>query len=450
MKHSLQIAFALALICAVGQASFIEDIFNNTKIEGKGTLSTAKGLNMGYRGGITFNLRGHEIKLIGVGVNFKAVPEVSGLKDNKTTLIRYSGNVSFDEVTDTASTIATISGAALIVSSIDTIYDNTTQTTIALVNNSFSDSNSFEVKSGATQITGKSSESLGSHIIVESKGSNVRISQSNNLAGNVRGDIVQNGTSLGAFAASTQTTSRTREQATMHNCKWLPNVTYSGRTDFDNANSLSFQNTNYSSTKNGGASFIGYTNIKGGGGGDMGVLSAAGLIYDYKTSAHVNDTALGSSNVKGFGHVVTTFDSNNTANGSRTGYYTGGNVYQVAQNTIGADQGPQIHHLRRSVNKDSTSFHSALAAGWRAGSLTTTQATSNASVTTNTTTGYDYKAKGIDTLNWKPWSVSGGEYVDSSFNITQVGDHVSTIDNVTINASSNPNFLNEMAQIHVP
>jgi len=480
MRNSAKVLFSLALICAVVvQGSLIGNLINSTKIKGRGTFDLTNGLSMGYQGGVTFNMNGREFSLIDLGAKFNAVPEVSSLKSNTTASVRYSGALSFTEATNTSSTNMSISGTTSLNNDVVSSYDNTSKTTTFVVNQTISDSNTFVVRSGVNTITGKASEGLNSVSTVVQKDSRVKINQNTLLDASVRGIAISNGTSLGAFTATSATTTSTKQDATLHTWSWLPNVTYSGSSKFNNSNYLSFQGTTYNTSRDGSSGFLGFTKIRGGN-GSLGVVSEQGLDYSYKTSFAVNNTVTNTSSVYGVGKVHSAVDSNKTVNGTSTGIFTSGNIYQVAHQTDGVNKvnvlRPQkqrhvstenaeestellVRHSvkirggkspRSAPTPTSGSYYSALSAGWKAGALQTTQILTNTSAQTNTTAGWDYKVGGINTRSWKPWSTSGRESVTTSFKTTVLSNKMSAIDNVTVSATSSPFFQKKMADMKVP
>lgn len=478
MGHSAKIILAFALICAVGHASILQNIINNTKFRGKGMLNTTNGLNMGYKAGVSFNLGGREINIVDVGVNFDAVPTYAKVNDTLTTNVRYNGALTFNEDSN-----VTLSGQTQLSTTVNSTYDNKTKTTNTVVNNQISDSNSFVVRSGATVITARGTENLGVIANVAQKGDSIQVGQNSNINVNIRGVVVENGTSLGAFTATSDTTSTTTQKVTLHNCRLLPNATFSGKTSFNNANFLSFQNTNYNTSKSGSAGFIGSTTIKGGN-TDLSVGSNLGLNYDYKTSASVNGTVTGSSTVKGVGKVNTNVNTQVTAAGSNVEYFTGGRIYQVAKNTV-PGQKASVKPVKAlelyDMSEESTefciqprkkptpspkpkptpspkptptpkdnSYYSLFTAGWKAGAQITNEVTSNTTATTNTTAGVTYNAAGIDTKSWKPWTTKGSKSATASIKTTLLADKVNAISNVSLSGNASPDFNNKLAQVQVP
>lgn len=484
MRHSFKIALTLALLCAVSHGSFIESIINSTKLRGKGTFDTTNGLNMGYQAGLSFNLGGREINLVDVGVNFNATPTVSKVQDTVTTSVRYNGALTFTEATNTSSTNVTISGQTQLASTINSTYDNKTKSTNTVVDNLISDTNSFVIRSGTTVITARGTESLGSKATVTTRAWSFQASQNANLTANVRGVVVKNGTSLGAFTTSTQTISNTSQRGIIprpSRCR-PAGATFNGQTSFTNENFLSFQNTNYNSSKAGSAKFTGISRI-----GDRKVKTSnkvttdLGLTYNYQASASVNNTVIGTSSVKGVGKTTTVIDPKNTTSGSSSEFFSGGKLYQVAQVSNGstsikpitlstfdefAEESTEFVASRvvpvqapRPVPQpvpvkvqlqDPNSYYSTLTVGWKAGALTTTEVTSNTTATTNTTAGIDYNVKGIDSKSWKPWSTSGSESVSTSFKTTLVDNQVNSVNNIKFGANTSPEFKAKLAQIQVP
>eukprot|EP00331_Platyophrya_macrostoma_P013531 CAMPEP_0176410088 /NCGR_PEP_ID=MMETSP0127-20121128/2861_1 /TAXON_ID=938130 /ORGANISM="Platyophrya macrostoma, Strain WH" /LENGTH=484 /DNA_ID=CAMNT_0017789543 /DNA_START=28 /DNA_END=1482 /DNA_ORIENTATION=- len=467
MKTSTKLFFVLALVCFTAQASLLENLINSTKLRGKTVFNTTKGLTLDYDGGLTYTLGDIDIDLLSLGLNFNAEPEAQSSNGNGSTSYKYSGGISFSDATNTTTANVTITGLAKIANAVNVAYDNTTQTTTVNTTMSFSDTNSFTVKSGLYTVSGKGSESLGTSGTVVQQGDNVKVNQDTNLMLSARGNVINNGTTLGAYSALSTTTSNTDQEVTLHHNSWLPAATFTGSSGFDNQNTLSYQNTVQQFNKSGSVDFIGYSRVNST--GATNVRSGQGMRYNYDTSSSVNGTATGTSSVHGVGKVFTHLASNASANTSS--FFNGGHIYQVSSNTDGSSQtgraktnvrGKLVEifkamggeekwfthgHLPafKNLTSSGSSYHSAFTTGWRAGYESVSAPISSSTTVTNVTIGGGYKARGIDTKNWKPWSSSGKEYVTTSFRATNLGGNANVVENVALTSGNNPSFENKLA-----